>query len=513
MIIVSFYAERRDQFPDAPDYRPLLDLLARSAARFGHRHVCITDAATAPTLPCETFVTDLPHNLMQAVIVGQLAWLRSAEFTEDAVLVGADCLIARDPAGAFGDGDADVIVTSRPWDDAPINNGAVYVRHDVRRAVVALYERAMEACGEEWGADQNAVAAAVAPVPAEHGIATRHGLRILFAPMRTHNAAPKSVEDVAAEAFVVHFKGPRKAFMPVWAARHLGIGDAKPAAVPPAQNWRLYNPMQSKIMDHIYASAARGLPMVREGRHQGRTALIVGTGPSLDAPEVRARIREVAKGGAVVIAIKSATRILREMSVPVRYSINCDAQANQVAKTPIVPGVTYLLASCCHPDLFEHVLGGGCRVELFHSVTGAKCDKTGVSEVEAYHTCFPDHWIAQGGMTVANRAIAVAYHMGCAHVVLVGCDFGIRASGEEAVDRSAYYAAGATGGLIQGANFVNDGGAIDGRPWHTQPSLIVSAVSVGRLVRAGYVSVVGDSLAAAFAANPEMMDRAVRKVA
>jgi hypothetical protein len=284
-------------------------------------------------------------------------------------------------------------------------------------------------------------------------------------------------------------------------------------ATPTRQDWTLYNPAQALVVDHIYATAARRLPMVKPDRHKGRTAVVVGTGPSLDTPEVRDRLRHLAQDGPVFFGIKSSTRLLRRMRVPVHYSVNCDAQATQVAKTPIVPGVTYLLASCCHPDLFDHVLGGGCKVEVFHSATAAKCARTGAGEVEIYEGLFPDGWVAQGGMTVANRAIALAYRMGCAHVVLVGCDFGVRASPDETVTRDGYYAAGVTGGLIENATFVSDFGEIDGRPWKTQPSLIASAISVARLVLGGYVTVVGDSLAASFAARPELMDRAARGVA
>lgn len=224
VLVVSCYLHREAHQPQPVDWPQLVGLLDRSAARVGARHLCITDAATAPSLPCEThIVAGLPEDLMRAWVAAQHAFLRDHPWPGDLVLVGADCLVARPLAPAFGD-EFDVAVTSRPGGGPQgINNGAIYVPAHGRAHAKALLKRACATCRTHWGADQESIAAALSPVPVAPGtIELRHGARIAFRGMRGFNFSPDKAAD-AGEAFVVHFKGTRKAWMPRWAAQHLGL--------------------------------------------------------------------------------------------------------------------------------------------------------------------------------------------------------------------------------------------------------------------------------------------------
>ncbi len=222
-LVVSVFMDRDDHQPQTVDWRRMLALLDASARKFGCRHVALTDPATAASLPCDTYALEgLPHSLMPAIIRAQRAFLASAEFDADAILVGADCLVNRDPRLAFEEA-ADIIVTSRPGAGvSAINNGAVYCRLDARAHAVALYDRAIAACRDHWGGDQEAVTAAVAPVPAAHTIEDRHGARIGFRSLTTHNHSPDRLAS-PSEAYIVHFKGGRKRWMVEWARQHLQV--------------------------------------------------------------------------------------------------------------------------------------------------------------------------------------------------------------------------------------------------------------------------------------------------
>lgn len=291
----------------------------------------------------------------------------------------------------------------------------------------------------------------------------------------------------------------------------MSAGQTLPTKVPAIapdgrlQHVRLRSPAQGNVTRNVLSCAARGLPMIAPLAEADRVAVVVGTGPSLDRRENRRMVKRLADKGAVVYALKSAATLLRDAGIPVHYVLNCDAQANQVAKMPAYPGPTYLLGSCCDPVLFDHVLAAGCRVEVFHSATGARVTDHG-SEEEFYAAHFAHAWVAQGGMTVANRAIACAYYHGCRKVHIAGVDLGVRT-------RDQYYATGASGRLGNGVLWINDGAQIDGRTWYTQPSLLVSAVSAARLVLAGFVEVIGDSLVQALAKNPQHIPNAVQGVA
>ncbi|MGE0715639.1 MAG: 6-hydroxymethylpterin diphosphokinase MptE-like protein [Alphaproteobacteria bacterium] len=268
----------------------------------------------------------------------------------------------------------------------------------------------------------------------------------------------------------------------------------------------LENPQAASVTPNVLASAARGLPMVRWGAHEGRDAVIVGTGPSLERRENWRAIKRAAERGAVVYALKGAATLLRGHGIPVHYVASCDPVTDEIDKMPIVPGATYLLASCCCPGLYDKILGAGCPVEVYHSFMGA-APGPWRSESDFYaHHFGGDGWIATGGTTVANRILDVALDRhGVRRVTMTGVDFGSR-------NREAHYARGSLGAHGRGVIIVQDGGALDGRTWFTQPTLMIAAIHVAKLILVGVVEVVGDSLAVAFARRPDQMNEAVRGV-
>lgn len=282
----------------------------------------------------------------------------------------------------------------------------------------------------------------------------------------------------------------------------LGAIDQLLRASPAPTSIAMVNTAWSMLVDNIRSAAARGLPMIEPDTCAGRPALIVGTGASLNDPNVRETVRALAHDGAVVFATKGATAVLRDMGVTADYAVSCDGQANQPLKTPAVPGVRHLVASCCHPALFAHVLGFAASIEVFHSACGAVDDQTGACEATLYRTLFPGPvWVAEGGSTVVNRALACAWLKGCTHYHVAGADFGVR--GETVPTDAAVYAQGSSGFQRDGTVWFSDGAVLDGRTWQTTPGLLRGAIHIAAGVRDGHVSVIGDSLAVALAARPE----------
>lgn len=207
--VVSFYAPRYEQWQGV-DYDACLDLLDASCKRLGLRHICISDQ---PRPRVETFLCELPENLMQAFLVGQLLWLKQAG-GQPTMFTGADCLVTRDPSDvAYG---YDMAITTRHYTD--INTGGVWCYSP---ACIEAFEHALALGPSLWGEDQTCLLA---------GIRKTAGLRLRELPMREYNAKPGSVDDkIARPPLIAHFKGDsrRKALMAPWWANFLRVhGDA-----------------------------------------------------------------------------------------------------------------------------------------------------------------------------------------------------------------------------------------------------------------------------------------------
>ncbi len=202
MIVASFFAPRFDMW-EGVNYDALLPLLDASCRRLDLRHVTISDGSRPGV---ETFICSLPENLMAATLDGQRQFLEQAR--EPVLLVGADCLLTRDPR-PFGVG-CDMAITIGPFSDCEMNTGAVWCMDGPKCA--PIWQAALDRNPIEWGQDQTTLYAAV-----------RNSHDILMRRLRCedHNWAPESPNDDAGMPTVVHFRGRRKAWMAGWSERFL----------------------------------------------------------------------------------------------------------------------------------------------------------------------------------------------------------------------------------------------------------------------------------------------------
>ena len=268
---------------------------------------------------------------------------------------------------------------------------------------------------------------------------------------------------------------------------------------PVARVFRLRNEFQADLPFNIIDCAQRGLPMVAQATQSQGPALVVGKGPSLTDPATWEQVLAAAEG-ATVFAVKDNAQWLRDRGLNPRFVVNADQRPDLAERIQPDPSLVYLLASCCHPSLFDSLLGAGCEVRVFHFACGARW--MGMPELQLYRSLFADDWVAVSGSTIVNRSVPLLYRMGFERpVVLAGADFGARDLA------GGYYAADMPGRiekpLTTASLCINDGGRFDGRVWYSRPDLIVSARSVAHLVRGGWVRVIGDSLANALAAKSE----------
>lgn len=202
MIVASFYAPRHEKWPGC-DYDALLRLLDASCRRFGLDHWVISDQ---PRPGLQTFQCKMPENLMQAILDGQRQFLSHA--SGPVLLVGADCLITRDPRPLDL---ADITVTIGPFADCEMNTGAIWCRSGA--ATHHVWQAALDTNPTEWGEDQTSLHAAI----------QASGLIVMKVRCEDHNWAPEAIEDPAGMPTVAHFRGQRKAWMAEWARRHLSL--------------------------------------------------------------------------------------------------------------------------------------------------------------------------------------------------------------------------------------------------------------------------------------------------
>lgn len=229
--VVTVFAPRPEH-PQWRDYLPLLRLQRASVERFGHRHLLVTDDPRGFSREFNVLAVDLPESLMPAQLAGQIAYLEQWTGDYPAVLVDADCLIARQLDEAF-DGSFDLGLAYRSDPKAPINNGAMYVGTGNKEGVLRFFREALAMCGDHWGGDQEAISAVAAPVPkpsedketrrnAGTIVEDRNGLRIGFLNGLVYNVSPEVEGKIHRKnPFVVHFKGDTKPWMKTYAEKFI----------------------------------------------------------------------------------------------------------------------------------------------------------------------------------------------------------------------------------------------------------------------------------------------------
>lgn len=131
----------------------------------------------------------------------------------------------------------------------------------------------------------------------------------------------------------------------------------------------------SIIPDHIRANVKRFLPQLSP--HQPNTVHIalVGGGWSLNDPEVYEELRAVYFLGTKLVALNGAANWLMERNLRPSLHLVMDArEANLPFVEKAVPGCKYMLASQCHPKMFDACEGRD--VTIFHVISGNSEEET-----------------------------------------------------------------------------------------------------------------------------------------
>lgn len=410
MKIVSFYAPRPEH-PLFQDYTPFLRVLEASCQKFGHEHIVLSDVQISGF---KTFKTDLPRPLMKAFIKAQLDFLKSGPFADDIIFVGADGVLANDPADIF-DGSFDIGITTHNFSDCWLNSGAIFIPKGVDAA--PIWQSAYDICGEEWGDDQLSLAEQFKPLTLEHGVYERRGYRVGFLPVDPWNLAPDNENHDCSHAKILHFRGPRKRWMSDYCRKFLGV---EVAGLPEGFRPFLYqngaNVTEHEILENMRVNCARDLPWFMPTRDVSKIQVaLVGGGPSLS--ESVSAIRQRRSRGQKIAALNNAWRMLPFEPDFILCMDSREGNAEFFKDAP--SGSTYLVASTAHPSVFEMLAGK--NIIVWHA-------DQGLEEQKAILNAYEDKPGAMlgGGGTIGLRALIVFYWMGVRRFHLYGFDSSYR---------------------------------------------------------------------------------------
>lgn len=414
MNVVSFYAPRKSH-PLFQDYTPFLKLLDESCKKHGHKHIVITDSDELEGFTL--FKTPLSYPLMKAILEGQLAYLKSTLSDEDTILVGADCVLANDPSEIFSQ-PFDVAFTTHPFNDCIQNTGAIFVRgrkSDNAKDVSHIWEEALAICGTNWGDDQLALAEITQPT-LEHGLYDRDGVLIRFLPVDPYNLAPDHPSHDCSSAVILHFRGDRKNWMLDYCGKHLGIG-------PGVEITAMPNTDDAKVFENVRLNSKRHLKWLHELPANDKQAVICGSGPSLadDFMEIKRR----QESGQVVFALNGAASFLMDHGIRADCQIIIDARPENTKFLKFKNAREYILASHCHPSLFDHLKNE--KVTVLHSA------------MDGIRNHIPNErgaTLIGGGITSGLTAIAACSTLGYRKIHLYGYDSSDREDKSHAFSQS-----------------------------------------------------------------------------
>lgn len=170
--------------------------------------------------------------------------------------------------------------------------------------------------------------------------------------------------------------------------------------------------------EYIKVNALRKIPRITqlkgfmEVKGRDKPILMVGGGPSLKRPEVLSELKEMAKTCPVFVTGSSHDYIISQGIIP-----NCAAVVDPDPVTVNYftnpqKSTVYLIASQCHPSVFDHLQN--YKVALWHCFS--KEDEDTLMEVE------PNFFGVGGGCTVGMRGLSIAIMFGYSNIHLFGYD-------------------------------------------------------------------------------------------
>lgn len=158
--------------------------------------------------------------------------------------------------------------------------------------------------------------------------------------------------------------------------------------------------------EQIRVNTGRVRARIQPGDRRDDPVAVVGFGPSLRDTW------EQLRGYASIIACSGAHRFLVERGIVPTWHVEVDPRPHKVGLIgPPQRATTYLIASACHPSVFDHL--DGYDVRLWHVYDPSD---------EGQRLLPPGEWAITGGCDVGLRALTIAGFLGFRDVHVFGMD-------------------------------------------------------------------------------------------
>lgn len=188
------------------------------------------------------------------------------------------------------------------------------------------------------------------------------------------------------------------------------------------------NTSEDMRLEHVHLSVQRDLEWFTGFKDEGRTCAIVCGAPSMkdNIAEIRAQKRR----GTRIVSVNNAWRYLVANGVTPDVHVMLDARPDNAEFLRGAPkSMRVLLASQCHPDVFDMAKAEGLEVVVWHNGYG---DNQRLLEILQPWWDGPDQRpciLVPGGSTVGLRSLWLAAYSGFRTIHLYGIDSSYAESG------------------------------------------------------------------------------------
>ena len=118
-----------------------------------------------------------------------------------------------------------------------------------------------------------------------------------------------------------------------------------------------------------------------------------------------------------IMTCSGSHKFLRDRGLTPTWHVEVDPRDHKIKLVgdDISPDTEFLIASCCHPKYFDHLVAHNAKITLWHTYSGEKIEKMPM--------VYPrGEWVSTGGANVGLRALVLCRMLGFRNIHMFGMD-------------------------------------------------------------------------------------------